>query len=674
MNENKISLAWLLRVFFAILLIFAFTAGYYWSHKPVSLSAAMVLAQTISSILVWLFVLWVASAIGTLILPQRIFEGNQITHIALGIGLGLGILALLIFGLGILGLLASWIAWLSLLVTAVLLRKQLKLVFSELRSITLPRPQTTLQKWIWVFGAVLFLFAFVNALSPPTAWDSHVYHLTGPKLYIENGQINHPLNIHYLGFPPLSNMHFLFALLLVGERAVALFHFIFGVLSLILTVEISKRYFGRTVAWHGALIFISIPIVFELIGLPYNDGTLLFYTTASLYVFLRWQEKKSNAWLFPLGLLLGFCVSVKYTAIAVPFAIASLIIWSSRNSGFGEIFRRLGPVTILAFVVSAPYFLKNFYTTGNPFYPFFIENAIYWDEWRSAFYDRPGTGFASTDPMRLVTAPIEATILGIKGKEGFGGPIGPLVFSAIFLLPLAWGYINSTERKTLGYLLAFFGINYTLWLFGLARSGLLLQSRLLMPVFGIMAVMGGLALSRIKTLTNPQLDFHWVLNTVLYINMALLLVTTGSNFIQDNPISVVFGLESRQTFLERRMGLYKIVIDRVNDLPDNARVLFLWEPRSYLCQVDCRPDALLDNFLHQTKYHKRNATEIATNWNSQDITHILLFQAGLETLFEDGGDNIEIQDLAILDDLQTNEMQLVEDFNGAYLLFELREE
>nr|NIO69935.1 hypothetical protein [Anaerolineae bacterium] len=124
--------------------------------------------------------------------------------------------------------------------------------------------------------------------------------------------------------------------------------------------------------------------------------------------------------------------------------------------------------------------------------------------------------------------------------------------------------------------------------------------------------------------------------------------------------------------LTRHLGLYYTTVVHINEnLPPSAKILFLWEPRSYYCQRDCWPDALLDKFKHLTyKYH--DAEGIAEYLHREGVTHLLLYQTGLEHILEAGFDPITPDDVATLTALQEDHLRLIHDEGGAYLLYELK--
>jgi len=196
------------------------------------------------------------------------------------------------------------------------------------------------------------------------------------------------------------------------------------------------------------------------------------------------------------------------------------------------------------------------------------------------------------------------------------------------------------------------------------------QTRLLLPVFGVAAVLGAVALDRLTILRRPQLAVDWLARAVVSLTLALLLFSTLTTFLQINPMLVVSGLESRDDYLTRRLGVYQAVIKALNELSSDSRVVFLWEPRSYACEVDCWPDALLDRFLHLT-YLYPDAEAIAQAWRDAGVTHVLLYQQGMEAIIEAGFDPVTPRDLVIMNDLQAHHLSPVREWGEFYVLYEL---
>src|SRR5207249_2570307 len=68
---------------------------------------------------------------------------------------------------------------------------------------------------------------------------------------------------------------------------------------------------------------------------------------------------------------------------------------------------------------------------------------------------------------------------------------------------------------------------------------------------------------------------------------ALILLALGFNvfgsivtlFIS-NPLLVVLKLESRETYIKNNLGAYGLAMETLKTLPENARILMLWETRA----------------------------------------------------------------------------------------------
>jgi len=296
---------------------------------------------------------------------------------------------------------------------------------------------------------------------------------------------------------------------------------------------------------------------------------------------------------------------------------------------------------------------------------------VYWDDWRAWWYDRPGTGLAYTAPWKLLTAPWDATIWGVEGAAGYSATIGPLFLALLPLLLPVWRRLPARRRRWLAAALAFCSVLYAFWLWGIARSALLLQTRLLFPAFGVLALVVGETVDELRLLPARPLNLGWLVRAITVIVLVLTLAGMLLSFVQERPLGVLLGFESEGDFLNRRLGWYAVAIDYINrELPPGAVVLFLWEPRSYPCQVACRPDALLDRWLHTTHLYGHDAKTIADVWRAQGVTHVLLYRTGYEAIVAAGFDPITEADQTTLAELLGEEI-LVSDLGGVYELYAL---
>jgi 4-amino-4-deoxy-L-arabinose transferase-like glycosyltransferase len=671
---------WIAKVFSVILWVFAIVAAYFWAHKPFGKGIIIGVGQSLAGVVIWLTIVWLGAGLGRRLVSKLLVDDGPVAQLVISTGLGMGVLSLLVQVMGLLGLLYLVPVLSLMLVLGIVLWRDLGASLQELRNIRCPRSTNGFQRWLLVYAAVSLALTFLIALAPPVGWDTLVYHLTGPRFFVESGRFVHPIDLPYLGFPQLGEMHFTLGLLLGSERAAPLFHFGYGVLAVTITVILTRRFFGNRASWMAAALLLSVPTLFSLMTRAYVDATLVFYATAAVYAFLRWREQwvvenrtDNRGWLLALGAFCGFCGGIKYTAVAIPLALGMSLVWVSRRDGLWSIIKRLALVAFVAVVIVVPGLLENWLTTGNPVYPFFFSGGVYWDDWRAWWYDRPGTGLVPEETWRLLTAPLEATILGTEGTDFYEATIGPLLLPSAAVLIVVWRSLELEKRSVLGHLFLFFVVNYVLWLNGLARTALLLRTRFLFLTFGAVAVMGGVAVERLRVLRRPSLDVAWLVRAIIGLVLALLLFSASVRFLQVNPLPVLVGLESRDNYLTRRLGWYHIVVlDMNRELPASATVLFLWEPRSYHCQGECWPDALLDRFLHATHLYGHDAKAIADAWREEGVTHVLLNKTGLEAILAAGFDPVTQEDLEVLDDLRSSYLRPVHEWGDAYVLYELR--
>jgi len=194
---------------------------------------------------------------------------------------------------------------------------------------------------------------------------------------------------------------------------------------------------------------------------------------------------------------------------------------------------------------------------------------------------------------------------------------------------------------------------------------------LLFPIFALLALLAGYTVDKLAILTKRAFSLQWFVTTVLLLALGLNAVSSALHFISDSPLPYLAGFESKESYLTRHLGLYYTTVAHISEnLPPSARILFLWEPRSYYCQRDCRPDALLDRFLHLT-YLYPDADAIPRAWAEAGVTHVLLYRLGMEVIVQAGFDPVTPRDLAIMQDLQARHLLPVGEWGNAYVLYEV---
>jgi 4-amino-4-deoxy-L-arabinose transferase-like glycosyltransferase len=666
-------LTWPLLTTIGIAWAFAVVIAYYVVHKPFGVGNALALLRSLLDLLAWLLFLGAATGIGRRVLGRWLAGFTPLEDLVLSTGLGLGIISLLMLAVGLAGGFERWIAWVLVLAIAAGGMSPLRGLWRRLRASPVLRAETRFERLLAIFVLLVFVPALLSALAPPIAWDSQVYHLTGPKLYIAQGRITGGIDIPYLGFPALMETLFATGMLLRGPAVAALIHLSYGILSLLLVYAIADRYLTRRAGWLGIAALAAAPTIVRIASWAYVDLAILFYELASFFLLLQWQKaeegKRSLGLMALVGVFCGFAIGVKYTAVLLPITLATIMLFLGRKEGGRSLARRtllFGGATAL---VAVPWFLRNWAFTGNPIYPFFLPGR-FWNEFRAWFYARAGTGLAFEAPWRLLVAPWEATVLGLEGAEGYSATIGPLFLVAVPLLGLTFRRWTTEQRKVVILALAVCTPQYLFWLYGVAQSALLVQTRLLFPIFGFAALLAGFGLDRLEVLSRPAFSLDRLLSALVVLVLGLDLLGAGLEFAHHNPVSYLVGWESANDYLSQYQYEYQQATNYINEeLPQSAKVYFLWEPRSFYVDRDVQPDAILDGFL-DLRYRYNDAKGIDRYLREQGFTHVLLYQRGMDAIVKAGFDPVTQDDLDVLQALRTSYWSVAREWGNAYVLYE----
>jgi 4-amino-4-deoxy-L-arabinose transferase-like glycosyltransferase len=430
-------------------------------------------------------------------------------------------------------------------------------------------------------------------------------------------------------------------------------HIGFFLLTLGAVFTFAQRYFNSSVAWLACAILVTVPSLLNVATSAYVDAMLAFYAFAAFYALMLALEKDGARWYALAGAFAGLAASVKYTALIVPVAIFVLILLRNRdrNLTFTVHF------SLIAILFALPFYLRNLIFTGNPVYPFFFGGS-YWDAFRADHFSRFGSGLIAT-PLKIFTAPWDATIFGVEGGVDYSATIGPLLLALLPLLLLqirnSQSAIDNSEprnaqpeiRFTL-YALLFSLILYLFWLFGIAESKLLIQTRLFFPAFPTLALLAALALEQLGAFDLAQFSLARFARLLTALILGMTLLSYALAFVSNNPLAYVTGAQSRDQFLRGALGDYYTTAQFINtQLTRNSRTLALWEPRSYYVDRDIQPDVVLDSFPHVLS-QMRDADGIVRAWHDLGYTHVLLYRKGLNQLVTTQYDPVSLDDVRVL--------------------------
>ncbi len=467
-----------------------------------------------------------------------------------------------------------------------------------------------------VLLGILLLAALLLVLTPEAGKDALIYHLAVPKLYLlHHGFYSIPGNI-FADYPLLTEMHYLLALFLQNDLLAKGMN-LAVLCGLLLGMSLFARFVLKEHAFPflSLLIFLSIPSVFAVSHVAYNDLFVAFFTLAAVYSFFRWSEQGTTVWLVLGGIFAGSAAACKYTALLLTPLGGLGILWFAfrRREEAPRTLRLLLLFAAAALIAGSPFYVKNWMTTGNPFHPFLygIFGGRGWDADQARLYDlfvqSLGMGRSVLDYLLL---PWNVSLRAKMDSPQFDGVLGP-----IFLLtvPFLTGLrrLGMPVRMMLFYLL----FSFLFW----ASSAQ--QIRYLIPLFPLLALITGVILTRYRS--------HRGIFALLLCIITASLAYNGYHIFRDfkkiSPLPVATGTESRDAFLSRLLPHYPMYLFVNRTLPRDARVFLIYMKNfTFLCERDCYSDSMFEaHTLQKILREEATAEAVRSRLAAMGFTHLL---------------------------------------------------
>jgi hypothetical protein len=556
---------------------------------------------------------------------------DEVDHLLLGCGIGLG-------GLGLLGLILSaaqiarvpvFFFLIAFLTAFFVFNKDQGKLGNNLKALAthwhLSFSQFNLFSKIVII--LPFLFSFLLTLVPEfEAFDTLLYHLAQPARILQDGGLR-PVDVPQFWFPNLTENVYLWALALGSERAAQIIHFVWATLSVLLLWRWAVKTWSVEIGRKTLLLLAAIPSLPMLASWAYADMALTFYAIAALYTLTFFESTKSIAWLRTTGIIAGLAMAVKYTSFTVPLTCGLLILFWRRKS-FSQAFTYAAQFSAITLIIAAPWYVRNAIFMGNPFYPFAF-GGRYWDIFRAQWYSGAGTG-VGWNPLQIFLLPLNV-VLGIHDQNFYDGRIGPLflILAPFAIWILASRSIDDSDRGlSLRAIGLFSAVTFAAWTFGVINSNHLWQARLLLPGLIPFAIPTALGWDLLKTFDSSRFRISFFSNMVIAVVIALTVFDNAMFLLQRNPLAVAFGAQSRAAYIARINPSYAALIKVMDELPRDAYVYSLFEPRSYSLPRRTQPDAINYNFSHDLYLYK-TPSEIIGHWKAQGYTYVLIYGRGL---------------------------------------------
>lgn len=607
---------------------FVFTA-FYVVQKPFALQVGSGLLSILRTLALTGLLLVNAAGLGGWLMRRFFPFLDSSERVFLGTGLGLGFFGVLGFALAAVGAARPVVLIIILagLVLLALVQGWLRLFredFLVLRQALRLPPERGLQWVPWLTGIVGFL-SFMLAFAPPAdSFDALLYHLAIPISWLKDGGLAGSQIIPHYWFPGLVEGVFVWGLAFGSETLAPLLHLAWGALTVGLIWLWTRKAWSNSLAWRSVAVLISMPSLPLLASWAYADLALAFYSVAVLYtLWLSRDLVEKRAWILS-GIFCGLAMGVKYTSFILPLVVIAWMVWMQRSRLADTLVSGV-KFAVPAILVASPWYLRNWIWVGNPFYPF-VFGGKYWDSFLAMHYPQTGTGFGF-NILQLILLPLNLT-LGRYDANYFDGRIGPLW---LILLPVSlwvlWHNRRQPVRQAL-YIPALFGVvSLGMWTFGVMKTSALWQSRLLFPALLPLAPLAALAWEAFARLDTRRFRFSFIFNTLAVISISASLLEFGLFVLSRNPLAAALGMIDRQSYFDRFQPPYGDALSLVSQTPADARIYFLFEPRSYGMSRSVTPDAINQNLAHDF-YLYHTPENILHAWQARGYTYVIYQRVG----------------------------------------------
>ncbi|HEY3414630.1 MAG TPA: hypothetical protein VGM51_16445 [Armatimonadota bacterium] len=602
--------------------------------------------------------------VGGILLTRRVpaLRPEGLAYVVITTALGLGLLG---YGIGLMGWAYRfspgkdllWVLILGLLASPI---RQLPHPLLE----RLPRLLASSKAWrpdaltgALTFVTALFaLLTLTGALAPPTSneWDTLAYHFAVPKVWLHDGRIHMLPYDNHAGFPMLTEMLYSVGLSVGNLGAAKLVHWFYGMLCALTCYWAARRWVSRKAGLLAAALFLAVPAVGWEATTAYIDLAAALYVSLGVFAFARWIESQgagdggrerggesaspspphpltpSSGWLVLAGICGGLACGVKMTMIATS---GLLVLWAAglalkRRAAW----KQVGLLTGLMLAIGAPWYIKTWIWTGNPFYPFAYSlfGGRWWGAAQAAQYAAEqgrfgigktlyalwvapwSTAFQSqyyANPPAAFRGALETA----SGNNVFAAVFGTLGIGVIGFLPL-WllARPKGTSSRAPGWFAAYGGAFVLVW-FALTH-----QTRYLIPILPILLI---------PAVAGARAFWHegrlWRAGIGAFCALAILWGLAPLNALVEPCWAVAWGGESQDAYLSRTEPTYNVCKAVNAQLPANTRLLLLNEVRGFYLD---RPYEWGDGAQSTVIPWEtlRSAEDMNRVLKEQGVTHVLI--------------------------------------------------
>lgn len=256
------------------------------------------------------------------------------------------------------------------------LNKSIKYFFGLIRESYL---SLKINKWIYMGVFAFVLISLLRLIPPEIGEDAVGYHTDLPFLYlkshtmiIESKEIQRVIPV-----PQLGEMTYLVAEFLGIRDASRYVHFMFYFLIVILFFYISSNKKNTVNGIVASLLFVTAPVIIRHASKANVDFQALFCWLLSVIIIAR-ERKYSPSSIILSGIFFGGALATKLWAIAF-FPTFLLYIFLTQKIKLHS-FKLIVLFVLFSLTVSSVWYIRAYIITGNPIFPAFSNNDLFYLE------------------------------------------------------------------------------------------------------------------------------------------------------------------------------------------------------------------------------------------------------------------------------------------------------
>lgn len=218
---------------------------------------------------------------------------------------------------------------------------------------------------------LLVALGFLQAMIPPNTRDELAYHLVLPRLWEFQRNWWIPVDNYHLLFPANMEVVWGYGLAVGGLHLPRLITLMFGVLTIALMRKwLTDIDLDSWTRGFSLFFFLITPLALVMIAVNDVEWPMLFFVLLGYMASRQYAEAKRTSYFLLTTLCWGISVGIKYTAVPVVALLGCGWIFSlARRLSARRALMGLLALTIGILVFAAPWFIRNYYLTGDPIHP-----------------------------------------------------------------------------------------------------------------------------------------------------------------------------------------------------------------------------------------------------------------------------------------------------------------